>query len=74
MAGDGGKDHAMDDDLDQAKGKIKQAAGDLTDNDRLKREGVADEKAGKLKGTIENMKDKVDDAIDHLKDRFHRKD
>src|SRR4030095_15402811 len=33
---------------DQLKGKIKQAAGDLTDDDRLHDEGVADEAAGKV--------------------------
>ena len=64
----------MDKDFDQAKGRVKQAAGDLTDNDRLKREGQADEKAGKLKEAVENMKDKVEDAIDNVKERFHHKD
>ena len=29
------------------KGKIKQAAGDMTDDEQLKNEGVADEAAGK---------------------------
>ncbi len=31
---------------DQIRGKIKQAAGDLTDDERLHDEGVADEAAG----------------------------
>ena len=42
----------MDKDLDQAKGRIKQAAGDLTDNDDLKREGKADETGGKVKEAV----------------------
>jgi uncharacterized protein YjbJ (UPF0337 family) len=31
---------------DELKGRAKQAAGDLTDNDDLKREGKMDEKGG----------------------------
>ena len=31
---------------EQFKGKVKQAAGDLTDDDQLHDEGVADEAAG----------------------------
>ncbi|MEY2582021.1 MAG: hypothetical protein QOE09_1870 [Ilumatobacteraceae bacterium] len=59
----------MDKDLDQAKGRIKQAAGDLTNNDRLKREGKADETAGKAKEFLGNAKDKADDMIDRARDR-----
>ena len=55
---------------DQAKGRIKQAAGDLTDNDELRREGKADEAAGKVKEFLGDAKDKVDDAVDSVKDRF----
>ena len=40
----------MDSKLDQAKGKVKQAAGDLTDNVDLKREGKIDEASGNAKG------------------------
>ena len=53
----------MDNDLDQAKGRVKQAAGDLTDNDDLKREGKTDEKAGKLKETVHNTADKAEKAL-----------
>jgi uncharacterized protein YjbJ (UPF0337 family) len=54
---------------DQAKGRIKQAAGDLTDNDDLKREGKRDETAGKVKEVIGDAKDKLDDAVDSVKDK-----
>ena len=47
----------MGSDFDQAKGRVKQAAGDLTDNDDLKREGKADETGGKVK-------DKITDALE----------
>ena len=35
--------------IDQTKGKIKQAIGDLTGNKRLKREGERDERKAKSK-------------------------
>lgn len=60
----------MDNDLDQAKGRIKQAAGDLTDNDDLKREGKADETGGKVKEFFGDAKDKADDLVDKVKDKF----
>src|SRR3979490_2417976 len=44
---------------DQAKGRIKQAAGDLTGDRDLKREGKADEVAGKAKQAVGDMKDKA---------------
>ena len=37
------------DNKDQAKGKIKQAVGDLTGDKDLTREGKTDEKAGNVK-------------------------
>ncbi len=56
--------------FDQAKGKIKQAAGDLTGDDDLKAEGEYDEKAGKVKEVVGDVKDKVDDAVDTVKDKL----
>jgi uncharacterized protein YjbJ (UPF0337 family) len=61
----------MDKDLDQAKGRIKQAAGDLTDNEKLKKEGKADEAAGKAKEFLEDVKDKADDMVDRARDRVN---
>ena len=52
----------MSGESDQAKGRIKQAVGDLTDDKDMKREGKVDELAGKVK-------DKVDDARDKLEGR-----
>ena len=64
----------MDKDFDQAKGKVKQAAGDLTDNDDLKREGKADETGGKVKEALGDAKDKLSDGVDAIKDKFDGKD
>ncbi len=57
---------------DDIKGRVKEAAGDLTDNDRLKREGKTDQAAGKVKEVAEDAKDKVADAVDAVKDKVNR--
>jgi uncharacterized protein YjbJ (UPF0337 family) len=48
--------------LDQAKGRVKEAAGALTGNKKLKREGKIDQAAGKVKEAAEKVIDKVKDA------------
>ena len=57
------------DNKDQVKGKVKQAVGDLTDNEDLKKEGKADERAGDVKESLESIKDKADDLVDTVKDK-----
>lgn len=52
-------------DTTEFKGRVKEAAGDLTDDKSLQNEGKADQAAGK-------MKDKIDDAVDKVKDVIHR--
>ena len=49
---------------EDVKGKIKEAAGDLTDNERLRQQGQADQVRGKVQGTYGDAKEKVKDAID----------
>lgn len=58
-----------DGDVDTAKGRIKQAAGDLTDNDDLRRKGKVDEASGTVKDKIGDAADKVKDALDGDDDR-----
>jgi uncharacterized protein YjbJ (UPF0337 family) len=42
---------------DEAKGRLKKAVGELTDNEKLKREGSIDKAAGKTKESIDKVKD-----------------
>ncbi len=56
---------------DQIKGRIKEAAGDLTDNDKLKREGKIDNAAGRAKEAVGDIREKAEDTVDALKDRIH---
>ena len=63
----------MEGKIDELKGRAKEAAGDLTDNDRLQREGKADKAEGKVKQTIEDVKDKAEDVVDKVRDKLDRK-
>jgi len=55
-----------------AKGKVKQAAGDLTDDPELHEEGVADEVAGKTQDTIGRARRKVGEAIEDVGDAIKK--
>jgi uncharacterized protein YjbJ (UPF0337 family) len=57
----------MSENLDDAKGRVKEAAGDLTDDKDLKREGKVDRATGRVK-------DKVGDASDKVKETLTRDD
>ena len=48
------------------KGKMKQAAGDLTDDPDLHDEGVADEAAGKTQDAFGKARRKVGEAIEDM--------
>jgi uncharacterized protein YjbJ (UPF0337 family) len=54
---------ADDGTVDRTKGKIKEAAGDLTGDQSLKNEGKVDKTSGKLKGAIGGAADKVKDVV-----------
>ncbi len=49
---------------DEAKGRVKEAAGDLSGDDKLKREGKADRAEGKAKEAVDKAADKVKDTLD----------
>jgi len=49
--------------FEDMKGRIKEAAGDVTDNDDLKREGKVDQASAKVKETVGDVADKVKDVL-----------
>jgi uncharacterized protein YjbJ (UPF0337 family) len=49
---------------DEAEGRIKEAAGDLTGDKDLQREGKVDQASGKAKDAIDDTPDKAKDALD----------
>lgn len=48
---------------DELKGRVKEAAGALTGDKKLKREGKVDQAVGKIKQKAEKVIDKVKDAL-----------
>jgi len=57
---------------DELKGRIKEAAGTLTDDEDLQREGKVDKNAGKVKQAAENVKDWVGDKVDDVAEKAKR--
>ena len=56
---------------DDLKGRAKEAAGDLTGDDDLAREGKIDQAVGTVKDRAEDAKDWVEDQVDKVKDKLH---
>ena len=49
--------------FDEMKGRAKEAAGDLTDDDDLKKEGKVDRAGGAVKDKVDKATDKLKDAV-----------
>ena len=54
------------------KGRVKQGVGDLTDDERLHDEGVADEAAGKTQETVGKARRKVGEFIEDVGEDIKR--
>jgi uncharacterized protein YjbJ (UPF0337 family) len=48
---------------DKAKGRVKKAVGDLTDDADMRRRGQIDESAGKVKDTVEKGVDRAKNKL-----------
>ncbi len=59
---------------DDLKGRAKEAVGDLTDNDDLKRAGHTDRNVGKAKDFIDTVGEKAKEIVDEVKDKIHPSD
>ena len=49
--------------IDDAKGRAKEAAGDVTGDEDLKNEGKVDRASGKVKDTVGGVADKAKDLL-----------
>ena len=56
--------------FDDAKGRAKEAVGDLTNDGDLQREGKADQAGARVKEFAEDAKDKVSDTVERVKDKL----
>jgi uncharacterized protein YjbJ (UPF0337 family) len=48
---------------EDAKGRAKRAAGELADDEQLKREGAVDKAAGAAKDAVDKVSDKAKNAL-----------
>jgi uncharacterized protein YjbJ (UPF0337 family) len=53
---------------DVVKGRIKEAAGALTGNDKLRAEGKADQTVGEVKQVADKAVDNIKEAVKKLRD------
>ena len=60
---DNATDQKVEGRMDQAKGRVKQAWGDLTGDDSTHAEGTADEMAGNVKEKVGQARESIADAI-----------
>ncbi len=54
---------------DEIKGRVKEAAGALSDDDQMRREGKVDQASGKVKQTAEKAVDKAKELVEGDEDR-----
>lgn len=57
-----------DKNTDETKGRLKEAAGAITDDEEMKREGKADQASASVKDKVEGAVDKVKDKLTGRKD------
>lgn len=53
----------MGEKMDETKGRTKEAAGDITDDKDLKREGKVDKATSDVKGKVSDAADKVKEKL-----------
>jgi uncharacterized protein YjbJ (UPF0337 family) len=51
---------------EEVKGRIKEAAGALTGNDKLRQEGKTDQAVGKAKQAVQKVTDKVKEVVNKV--------
>jgi uncharacterized protein YjbJ (UPF0337 family) len=49
--------------FDEAKGQAKEAAGDVTDDEALQREGKVDQTKSSIKAKVDDLGDKVKNVL-----------
>lgn len=59
-------DDRLENKADELKGRAKEAAGAITDDNQLKAEGEADQRKADLKDKVNAVKDKVQQKIDDI--------
>ena len=50
---------------EEMKGRVKEAAGNITDDKDLEREGRSDQRSAGAKRTVDDVADKLKDVVDN---------
>jgi uncharacterized protein YjbJ (UPF0337 family) len=58
---------ATDKNVDEGKGRLKEAAGSLTGDENLKKEGKVDQAKASVKDKVDKAAEKVKDVLDRDK-------
>ena len=58
----------MGEKMDQATGRVKETTGSLTGDDELRREGKVERTSGEVKEKVDSAVDKVKDAVKRITD------
>jgi uncharacterized protein YjbJ (UPF0337 family) len=56
--------------VDDTKGRLKEAAGVVSGDKQLERDGKLDQAGGAVKDKLEKAKDTLSDGVDAVKDRL----
>jgi len=64
------ENQSIPDNVDEAKGRLKESAGDLIGDDELKEEGQTDQASGKVKSVIDDAADKAKQTADDIKEKL----
>jgi uncharacterized protein YjbJ (UPF0337 family) len=59
--------------MEDMKGRVKEAAGDLTDDEKLKREGKLDQASAEVKEKVGEAADKAKEGVEKVKDKVQDK-
>lgn len=59
--------------VEDFKGRVKEAAGDLTDDEQLQREGKIDQASANVKEKIGDLSDKAEEGVEKVKDKVQEK-
>jgi len=62
----------MGEQTDKISGRAKQAVGAVTGDEKTRREGERQEDAGKLKGKLDSLVEKAQDALDDVRHSVDR--
>ncbi len=58
--------------IDKIKGRIKEAAGVLTGNEKLRAEGKADQAVGEAKQVVDKVKKAAENVVDDVKEAMKK--